>query len=88
MNKYEQRAAEQRRIALRNSSTLWTAGTALILVILLILGIGHSAPSSFFTRAAVAGAIVLLVLRQIARRLKGRPSRAAEPDPQSRLNLD
>ena len=87
MNKYEQQAAEQRRMALRSSSTLWTAGAALILVILLILGLGHSAPSSFFTRAALVGAIVLLFLRQIARRLRKGPSRAAQPDPQSRLDL-
>ena len=88
MNKYEDRAAQQRQGTLRSSTTLWMAGAALILVILLILGLGHSAPSSFFTRAALVGAIVLLVLRQIARRLRRGPSRAAQPDPQSRLRLD
>jgi hypothetical protein len=88
MNKYEQRSADQRGMTLRSSTTLWTAGAALILVILLILGLGHSAPSSFFTRAALIGAIVLLFLRQVARRLRRGPSRAAQPDPRSRLNLE
>jgi hypothetical protein len=88
MNKYEQRAARQRGPALRTSMTLWSAAGALIVVILLILGLSNSAPSPFFTKAAVVGAILLLALRQIARRLKGRPSRAAQPDPLSKLNLD
>jgi hypothetical protein len=88
MNKYEQRAARERGPALRTSMTLWSAAGALIGVILLILGLSTSASSSFFTKAALVGAILLLILRQVARRLKGRPSRAAQPDPQSKLNLD
>jgi hypothetical protein len=88
MNKYEQRAARDRGPALRTSMTLWSAAGALIVVILLIVGLSTSASSSFFTKAALVGAILLLILRQVARRLKGRPTRAAEPDPQSKLNLD
>jgi len=87
MSKYEQ-ATRERGTSLRNSMTLWSAGAALVVVILLILGLSSSAPSEFFKRGAVVGAILLLVLRQITRRLRGRPSRAAEPDPQSTLKLD
>lgn len=88
MNKYEQRAAGQRGPALRTSMTLWSAAGALVIVVLLILGLSSSAPSSYFTKAALVGAILLLILRQLGRRLKGRASRAAEPDPLSKLNLD
>ncbi len=88
MNKYEQQAARERGTSLRNSMTLWSAGAALVVVVLLILGLSISAPSDFFKRGAIAAAILLLVLRLITRRLRGRPSRAAEPDPQSTLKLD
>ncbi|MBV8866523.1 MAG: hypothetical protein JO210_14105 [Acidobacteriaceae bacterium] len=88
MNKYEQQAARQRGTSLRNSMTLWSAGAALVMVVLLILGLSSSVPSEFYKRAAVVAAILLLLLRQTMRRLRGRPSRAAEPDPQSTLKLD
>ncbi len=88
MNKHEQRAARDRGSSLRNSMTLWSAGAALVIVVILILGLSSSAPSEFFKRGALVAAILLLVLRQIMRRLRGRPSRAAEPDPQSTLKLD
>jgi hypothetical protein len=64
-----------------------TAGLALIVVVLLIVGIRNSAPPRFFTEAAIGVAVLLLILRQVARRMKGRTPRAAEPDPKSRLNL-
>ena len=88
MNKYEQQAARERGTSLRNSMTLWSAGAALVVVVLLILGLSSSAPSEFFKRGAIVAAVLLLVLRQIMRRLRGRPNRAAEPDPQSTLKLD
>jgi uncharacterized membrane protein YhaH (DUF805 family) len=88
MNKYEERAGRERRSSLRSSMTIWNAAAALIIVVLLILGLSNSAPSTFFTRAAIIAAIVLLVLRQVARRLHGRGSRAAQPDPRSTLRLD
>ncbi len=88
MSKYEQQATRERGTSLRNSMTLWSAGAALVVVVLLILGLSSSAPSEFFKRGAVVAAILLLVLGQITRRLRGRSSRAAEPDPQSTLKLD
>jgi hypothetical protein len=87
MNKYEERAQRERRSSLRSSMSVWNAAAALIIVVLLILGLSNSAPSSFFTRAAIAAAIVLLILRQVTRRLRGRTSRAAQPDPRSTLKL-
>ncbi len=88
MNKYEERAQRERRSSIRSSMTVWNAAAALIIVVLLILGLSNSAPSTFYTRAAIIAAVVLLVLRQIARRLRGRTSRAAQPDPRSTLRLD
>jgi hypothetical protein len=87
MNRYEERAQRERRAALRSSLTMSTAGLALIVVVLLIVGIRNSAPPRFFTEAAIGVAVLLLILRQVARRMKGRTPRAAEPDPKSRLNL-
>ena len=88
MNKYEQRADKQRRSAMKASTSIWTAGIALVVVVLLILGLSRSAPPSYFTKAAVLAAVLLLVVRQVTRRLKGKRSRAAEPDPKSALHLD
>jgi hypothetical protein len=85
---YEKRAEQQRRSALRFSMMMWTAGIALIVVVLMIVGINSSAPSTFFSRSAIGAAVLLLVLRQLGRRLRGNTSRAAQPDPESRLNLD
>jgi hypothetical protein len=88
MNKYEQRAVQERKAALRSSTMIWTAGAALIVVAIAILGVSSSASPRFFSKSAIAVAILLLVLRQVSRRLRNKKSRAAEPDPQSRLNLD
>ena len=88
MNRYEERAARERRAAMKSSMTMWTAGIALVVVVLLILGLSSSASPSFFSRAAIAIAVLLLVLRQITRRMRRGSPRGAEPDPKSRLNLD
>ena len=88
MNKYEQRAEEQRKAALRFSLMIWTAGVALVIVVFLILGLSSSAPPRFFSKGAIVAAILLLVLRQLNRRLRRRGPKAAEPDPQSTLKLD
>lgn len=88
MNKYEQRFRRPRRPSLASSMSVWNAAAALIIVVLLIVGLSHSAPSPSFTRVVIAAAVLLLVLRQVTRRLKGRASRAAQPDPQSTLKLD
>ena len=88
MNKYEKQAKEQRTASLRSSMSLWTAGLALLVVIFIIIGLSGSAPSGFFKMGAVIAAIVLLILRQLSRRLRGRSPRAAQPDPKSALKLD
>jgi protein-S-isoprenylcysteine O-methyltransferase Ste14 len=87
MNKYEQRADRERKAVLRNSMMLGTAGVALLVVVLLIVGLSSSAPPRFFSVTAIAVALVLLVLRQLSRRLKGKTPRAARPDPRSTLKL-
>ncbi len=87
MNRYEERAQKERRASLRSAFTMSTAGLALIVIVLLIVGLRNSAPPRFFTETAIGVAVLLLILRQVARRMKGRTPRAAEPDPKSRLNL-
>ena len=87
MNKYEQRAEQQRRNALGMSKMLWSPGAALVIVVLLILGLSNSAPPQYYYRMAIVAAVLMLLVRQIARRTARTRPRAAEPDPKSRLNL-
>ncbi len=87
MNRYEERAEQQRRSALRFSMMIWTAGLALVVVVLAILGLSSAASPRFFSRGAIVLAILLLILRQVSRRLRGKSPRAAQPDPQSTLKL-
>ena len=88
MNKYEERAEQQRRAGLRFSMTMWTAGLALIVVVLVILGVSSSGGPRLAPGAAIVLAVLLLVFRQLARRLKTKGSRAARPDPKSTLKLN
>jgi uncharacterized membrane protein YbjE (DUF340 family) len=88
MNRYEQRAQQQRRSTLRSSMTVGTAGIALIVVVILIAGLSGHAPSGFYSKSAIGLAILLLIFRQVGRRLKSKTPRAAEPDPRSTLKLD
>jgi hypothetical protein len=87
MNKYEERARVQRKATLRSSMSIWTAALALFVVTLLILGLRGSASPDFFYKAGLGVAIVLLILRQVMRRLKTKGPRAARPDPKSTLKL-
>ena len=87
MNKYEERARQERKAALRFSMMIWAAGAALIVVVVLILGLSSSAPPRYWSRAGIVLAVLLLILRQVARRLRSKAPRAAQPDPRSRLNL-
>jgi hypothetical protein len=88
MNRYELRAQQQRKAALRFSLMIWTAGIALVVVVFLILGLSSSAPPRFFSKGAIIAAVLLLILRQLNRKLRGRSPKAAQPDPQSTLKLD
>jgi hypothetical protein len=88
MNRYEERAQRERRAALRSSMLMGSAGIALVIVVLLIVGLRSSAPSGFYSRAAIGIAVVLLIFRQVNRRLRHRTPRAAQPDPKSTLKLD
>ena len=88
MNKYVERAEQQRRAGLRFSLSLWTAGLALLVVVLVILGLSSSAAPRLGPAAAVVLAILLLVFRQFSRRLKTKGSRAAQPDPKSTIKLN
>lgn len=87
MNKYEHRAEQQRRSAMRSSMMMGTAGVGLLAIVLLIIGLNSSAPQTFFSRSAVGLAVLLLILRQLGRRFRGKTPRAAQPDPQSKLDL-
>lgn len=88
MNRYEERAQRERRAALRSSMLMGSAGIALVIVVLLIVGLRASAPAGFYSRAAIALAVLLLVFRQVSRRMRNRVPRAAQPDPKSTLKLD
>lgn len=92
MNKYEERADRDRKSTLRSSLLYAMAGIALVLLFLVFIGTPGAAPSGFWQKVGIVVAVLLLLLRQMQRRLgrqgRGKRSRAAEPDPQSRLNLD
>jgi hypothetical protein len=87
MNKYEQQAMRQRRAALRSTMSLWTAGLFLVAVVILIAGIRESAPPEFFYKAAIGFAVLMLVIRQVSKRMKTNGPRSARPDPKSTLKL-
>jgi uncharacterized membrane protein YfcA len=88
MNKYEQRAAQERKAALRSSMKIWSAGAALIVVAAAILALSSSATSRSWSKSTILIVILLLVLRIVSRRSSSKLPRAAEPDPQSKLKLD
>lgn len=70
-----------------SSGTIWTAAAALIVIVVLIIGLKDGASHTFWSRAALFLAIGLLIYRQITRRFRRSASRAADPDPKSKLNL-
>jgi len=87
MNKYVERAEQKRRAGLRFSLSMWTAGLALLVVVLVILGLTSSAGPRLGPGAAIVLAVLLLVFRQLSRRLKTKAPRAAQPDPKSTIKL-
>lgn len=83
----EQRLREQRTSQMKGNLNLMSLGATLLVVVLMILGLSYAAPSNYYSRIAIGAAVVLLVLRQVTRRRRGARSKAAEPDPQSRIDL-
>lgn len=88
MNKYEQHAEQQRRAAVRSSMMVWRAALTLVALVLFLIGLRYSASPRFFYGSAIAVVFLSLVLRQLSRRWKGKPPRAAQPDPRSTLKLN
>ncbi len=88
VNRYERQAEQTRRASLRNSLLLWTAGGILLIGALALLGYSGGAPRGFWTSSAIVVAVLLLIVRQLGRRLRGSGSRAAKPDKESMLHLD
>ena len=87
MNRFEKQTERQRRSSLRVSLLLLTLGGILLVGALAILGYSSGAPQAFWTSAAIGVAILLLILRQVGRRLGRRRSKDVKPDDQSMLHL-
>jgi hypothetical protein len=88
MNRFEQKAERERRSSLRVSLLVLSLGGILLVGAVALLGYSGGAPRSFWTRAAIGIAILMLVLRQVTRRLKSNRARPVKPDEQSMLHLD
>jgi len=88
MNRFEQSAERERRSNLRLSLLALSLAGILLVGALALLGYSGGAPQTFWTRAAIAVAVLMLLLRQLTRRLKSGRSRAVKPDEQSMLHLD
>ena len=85
MRNYRKGIRETRRSSTRS---LWTAGLALIAVVLVILHLNGGLEPSAYSKVAIGLAVVFLISRQVGRASKGKRLRAAEPDPKSQLHLD
>jgi amino acid transporter len=88
MNRFERQAEQTRRASLRNSLLLWSAGGILLIGALALLGYSGGAPRGFWSTAGIVAAVLLLIVRQLGRRLKSGGSRGAKPDEKSMLHLD
>ena len=90
MDKYQRpvtRGPRMDRTPVRSSRTLWTAGLALVAVVLIISRLNGDA-SPVYPKVVIGLVVVVLVFRQWGRRAGNKGPRAAEPDPLSRLHLD
>ncbi len=88
MNRFEHQVQRQRRSTLRLSLLLLSLGALLVAGALAVLGLSGGAPQTFWTRAAIGVAILLLLLRQVGRRLRTSRTGASKPDEQSMLHLE
>ncbi len=88
MNRFERQAEQTRRSSLQNSMLLWGAGGVLLIGVLALLGYSGGASPGFWKGAAILVAVLLLVIRQVGRRLKTGHSKAVKPDEQSMLHLE
>lgn len=86
MNKYEKRAQQDRKAALRRAMMAATIGLVLIAIALVILGMSSSQSLAFYQKIAIGIIVLLLILRQIGRRMK-RKSKGPAPDEKSQLKL-
>jgi hypothetical protein len=84
-NKFEQRTQRERRAGLRLGLLLSMCGLGMIVAIVAFVGAAGSGSSTYWRVAACVAALLLLILRQLSRRL----NRGGGPkaDPQSMLNL-
>lgn len=88
MNRFEQQAERTRRTLLRNSMLLWSIGGILLVGILVLLGYSSGANQEFWKGAAIVIAVLLLILRQVGRRLRPNTAKAVKPDEKSMLHLE
>ena len=87
MQAEKQRGDDKRVLQAKSNLTLMSLAVTIVLVVLVVLGLSYAAPSRYFSRTAIGVIVLLVVLRMMTRRKKGQKAKAAEPDPQSRLNL-
>lgn len=87
MNKYEKRAQQDRKNALRGAMVAATVGLVLIAIAIMILGLSNSASLAFYQKVAIAIVILLLILRLLSRRLKRKSNGPSHPDEKSQLKL-
>ena len=88
MNSGNRHGNGKRALQMKGNLTLMSLAVTLVIAVLVFLGLSYAAPSRYYSRTAIVAVVVLVVLRMVTRRIKGQKSKAAEPDPQSRLNLE
>lgn len=67
---------------------LWSIGGILLIAILALLGYSSGASQGFWKGAAIVIAVLLLILRQVGRRLRSNTAKAVKPDEKSMLHLE
>jgi hypothetical protein len=88
MKRYAEHAAREREARRRFSRMLWTAGPALVVVVVLIVALSNPEGFHLTPGVGILLAVLLLAFRQLGRRMQNRNARAAQPDPKSTLKLN